>query len=353
MRAAYAARFAKPVPARSLPGSTAMPRALAFLRFLVLPGAVALGASLGSAGVAAQAPWPGAEPIRLVVCAPGGSTVDITARLWAEALRTRLNQTVVVEAKPGAGGMIGVEAVARARPDGYTLGVCFPGSFTMIPHLRTNLPVNPLQDLRPVALLATAPFVFAADAKVATSLDGFLAAARAGDLNYASVGQGSLAQLGMELFLQKAGVRLTHVPYPGSPQAITDMLGGRVAAFITPLSAVGALIEQGRVAALFTTGPQRLPQLPQVPSAAEAGFPDLTVVTWHGLFAPRGTPDPVVAKLGAAVLAAAREDLALREGLARAGSDVPILTTDETEALILEESRLWGGVIQAAGIKAE
>lgn len=297
--------------------------------------------------------WPSAEPIRLVVCAPAGSTVDITARLWADALKTKLSQTVVVEPRAGAGGMIGVEAVARARPDGYTLGVCFPGSFTMVPHLRSNLPVDPLESLRPVALLATAPFVFAADAKVATSLEAFLAAAKTGDLNYASVGSGSLAHLGMELFQQKAGVTLTHVPYPGSPAAITDMLGGRIAAFITPLSAVGGQIEQGRIAALFTTGTSRLPQLPQVPTATELGLPDLTVITWHGLFAPRATPDAVIEKLSDAVLSAARDNAALREGLARAGSELPVLTPAESEALIRDEYRVWGEVVRSAGIKAE
>jgi len=295
------------------------------------------------------------EPLRLVVCAPAGSTVDITARLWADALKDRLGQPVVVEPRAGAGGMVGVEAVARARADGNTALVCFPGSFTMRPHLGQPMPVDPNTALAPVALLATAPFVFAVEARLGPTLPDFLARARApgADLSYASVGNGSLAHLGMELFKARTGVAMVHVPYRGSPEAIADMLGGRIAAFITPLSAVAGHIGTGRIAALFTTGEARLPQLPAVPTAREAGLPDLTVVTWHGLFLPAGVPEAAMARLSQAVLAAAREDRALREGLARAGSDLPMTTPAEARAHIAAESAVWRRVIAEAGIKAD
>lgn len=295
------------------------------------------------------------EPLRLVVCAPAGSTVDITARLWADALKDRLGQPVVVEPRAGAGGMVGVEHVARARADGTTALVCFPGSFTMRPHLGTPMPVDPSTALAPVALLATAPFVFAADARLGATLPAFLERARApgADLSYASVGNGSLAHLGMELFKARTGTALVHVPYRGSPEAIADMLGGRIAAFITPLSAVAGHVETGRIAALFTTGEARLPQLPNVPTAREAGLPDLTVVTWHGLFLPAGVPEAAMARLSAAVLAAARGDSALREGLARAGSDLPVTTPDQARAHIAAESATWKQVIAETGIKAD
>jgi len=314
----------------------------------------ALAALLAAAPALAQ-DWPGRDPLRIIVCAPGGSTVDLTARLWADAIKEQLGgHAILVEPRPGAGGMIGAEAVARARPDGQTLLVCFPGSFTMIPHLRANLPIDPLHDLRPVALLATAPFVFAADARLARTLPEFLAKARApgSDLSYASVGPGSLAHLGMELFKMRTGARLEHVPYRGSPEAMTDLLGGRIAAFITLLSAVQGHIAEGKVAALFVTGESRLSALPEVPTAREAGLPDLTVVTWHGLFAPRATPEPVVQRIAAAV-AAARGSAALREGLARAGSDLPSHGPAEAEAHIRAESETWRGVIRAAGITLE
>lgn len=298
--------------------------------------------------------FPGREPIRLIVCAPAGSTVDLTARLWAEALRERLGgATLVVEPRPGGAGVIGAQAVAQARPDGHTLGVCFPGPFTMRPHLAPTPGFDPLADLRAVAILMTAPFVVAADANQARDLPGLLAAARARDLSYASVGQGSLAHLGMELFLARTGVRMVHVPYRGSPEALTDLLAGRVAAFITPLSAVQGHISEGRIAALFTTGPSRLAQLPAVPTAREVSLPDLEVLTWHGLFAPRAVPDAVVARLSAAVLAAAAEDARLKEGLARAGSDLAALTPEQAAAMIRAESETWSGVIRAAGIRAE
>lgn len=297
--------------------------------------------------------FPGRDPIRLIVCAPAGSTVDLTARLWAEALKDRLAATILVEPRPGGGGVIGAQAVAQARPDGHTLGVCFPGPFTMRPHLQPTPGFEPLSDLKPVAILMTAAFVFAVDANVARDLQGFLAAAKVRDLSYASVGQGSLAHLGMELFLARTGVRMVHVPYRGSPEAISDLLGGRIAAFITPLSAVQGHIAEGKLAALFTTGPVRMPQLPNAPTAREAGLPDLEVVTWHGLFAPAATPAPVIAKLSAAVLDAARTDARLKEGLARAGSDLAAMTPDQAAALIRAESDTWAGVIRAAGIKAE
>lgn len=316
--------------------------------------AAALAAAVAATPAIAQ-DWPGRDPIRIVVCAPGGSTVDLTARLWADAIKEQIGgHTIVTEPRAGAGGMIGAEAVARARPDGHTLLVCFPGSFTMIPHLRANLPIDPLNDLRPVALLATAPFVFAADARVARTLPEFLAKARApgSDLSYASVGPGSLAHLGMELFKMKSGARLEHVPYRGSPEAMTDLLGGRIAAFITLLSAVQGHIAEGKVAALFVTGERRMSALPDVPTAREAGLPDLTVVTWHGLFVPRATPEPIVQRIAAAV-AAARGSAALREGLARAGSDLPSHGPAEAEAHIRAESETWKGVIQAAGITVQ
>lgn len=309
--------------------------------------------SLFGAAPALGQDWPGREPIRLIVCAPGGSTVDLTARLWADALKDRLGATIVVDPRPGGGGVIGAQAVAQARPDGHTLGVCFPGPFTMRPHLQPTPGFDPLADLRAVAILMTAPFVFVVDAAIAPDLQKFLAAARARDLSYASVGNGSLAHLGMELFQARTGVRLVHVPYRGSPEAMADLLGGRIAAFITPLSAVEAQVGSGKLAALFTTGPERLAQLPNVPTAREAGLPDLAVVTWHGLFAPRATPEPIVALLSAAALAAAREDAKLKEGLARAGSAVAAMTPEQAAAMIRAESETWGRVIRAAGIRAD
>lgn len=295
------------------------------------------------------------EPLRLIVCAPAGSTVDITARLWADALKDRLSQPVVVEPRAGAGGMVGVEHVARARADGLTALVCFPGSFTMRPHLGAPTSVDPNAALVPVALLATAPFVFAADARLGATLPAFLDRAKApgADFSYASVGNGSLAHLGMELFKARAGVAMVHVPYRGSPEAIADLLGGRIAAFITPLSAVQGQIAEGKIAALFTTGEARLPQLPAVPTAREAGLPDLTVITWHGLFLPAGVPDAAMTRLSTAVLAAAREDQRLREGLARAGSDLPVTTPAEAQAHIIAESAVWRRVIREAGIRAD
>jgi tripartite-type tricarboxylate transporter receptor subunit TctC len=297
--------------------------------------------------------WPAREAVRVVVCAPAGSTVDLTARLWTEALKDRLGANFVVDPRAGAGGMIGAEAVARARPDGYTLGVCFPGPFTMRPHLVPNLPIDPLKDLRPVALLMTAPFVFVVDARLGTTLPEFVAKAKASDLSYASVGNGSLAHLGMELFLSRAGVRMVHVPYAGSPPALADILGGRVAALITPLSGVQGHISEGRLAALFATGPDRLPQLPSVPTAREAGLPDLEIVTWHGLFAPRGTPEPIVARLAAAVADAVRNDTRLQDGMSRAGAGLVAFTPAQAEAMIAAESATWQAVIRAANIKAE
>ena len=303
--------------------------------------------------LAVAAPVAAQEPLKLVVCAPAGSTVDITARLWADALRERLSQPVVVEPRAGAGGMVGVEAVARARADGLTALVCFPGSFTMRPHLGVPMAVDPNTTLAPVALLATAGFVFAADARLGASLPAFLARAKApgADLSYASVGAGSLAHLGMELFKARTGTAMVHVPYRGSPEAITDLLGGRVAAFITPLSAVQGHVAEGKIAALFTTGETRMPQLPDVPTAREAGLADLTVITWHGLFLPTGVPQAAMARLSAAVLGAARDDQRLREGLARAGSDLPVTTPAEAAAHIKAESDVWKRVIAEAGIK--
>lgn len=263
----------------------------------------ALAACWSMAAPAADEPYP-SRPIQLVVpYTPGGNT-DILGRLIAQKLGEAWGANVVVENRPGAGGTIGVNLVAKSKPDGYTMAIAAFGNILVAKSLYKNLPYDPVADLEPVILVATPPTVLTATASLPVDNVAELIAygkAHPGMLNYGSSGKGTSNHLFGELFSSMAGVQMTHVPYKGSGPAMNDLVAGLTQLNFAPLPLVLPSIKAGTLKALAVTGSQRLPMLPDVPTVAESGLPGYEGLGWFGLMVPKGTPQPIVDKLNAEV----------------------------------------------------
>ena len=314
-----------------------------------LAAALLLAALAG--GAAAQGQWPG-KPVRMIVPFPPGSSPDLVARMLSEPLGAALGQPVVVENRPGAGGMVGTGAVAKAPPDGYTIGLSIPGPLAVNTVLLQKMEYDPFRDLAPVTIVAASPNVLVVDPKLGVSdLKGFLALARSrpGTLNYGSVGNGSASHLTMELLKQLTGIDLVHVPYPGSPQVNTAILNGQIAAgFVVPATAM-PLVQAGRLKALGATTTTRSVVLPAVPTIAEQGFPGFHSTAWIAAVAPAQTPAPIVRRLSEALVRIVRSDEV--RGRLIAIYFQPVGTAPEALRLLMrEEADRWGKVIKAAGV---
>jgi tripartite-type tricarboxylate transporter receptor subunit TctC len=299
-------------------------------------------------------PYPN-KPIRVIVpFAPGGN-VDITARLVAPGLQEALGQPVVVENKPGAGGTIGADAVAKAAPDGYTLLMGSNSTFSVAPSLYPKNPYNPLADFAPVVMIASAPFVLVVNpgvaAKDARELVA-LAKASPGKLTMSSAGTGSSNHLVGEFFQEISGARFTHVPYKGSGQALTDLMGGQVNLHFDQITSAASHIQAGKLRALLVTAPQRVPMLPDVPTATEAGYPSFEATNVTGLIAPAGTPREVVEKLNAAVQKVIAQP-AIRAKFAEIGAATTGGTPEQFGAYIREDLAKWTRIVKEANVKVE
>jgi tripartite-type tricarboxylate transporter receptor subunit TctC len=305
-------------------------------------------------GIAQAQAWP-TRPIRLISPFSAGSTVDIMARTIAPALGDLLGQQVVVENKGGAGGNIGVDAVAKAAPDGYTLGIGTTGPLAINPHLMAKMPYDPQKDLAAVVLLANGPNVLVVHPSVpAKNVAELVALARAkpGSLSFASSGVGSTGHLAGELFRAVAGVDLVHVPYKGNQEALTDTLSGQVQVLFSGLPPILASLQSGRIRALAVAGDKRLASIPEVPTVAEAGLKGAEVMPWYGVIAPAGTPPEIVARLNQAVAQVmARPEI--RAKFQATGSEPATGTPADFAALIRTEGARWREVIRRANIKVE
>ncbi|HEY4252713.1 MAG TPA: tripartite tricarboxylate transporter substrate binding protein [Roseomonas sp.] len=259
-------------------------------------GATTLAAA-GPAG--AQAPYP-TRPITLVVPAAAGGGGDFTARLLGEALMRPLGQPVVIENRVGGSGNVAATYVARAQPDGQTLLLAYSGSHVANPALFRNLQWDPVRSFDPVALVITAPHVIVVRKTLpATNLTELIAYAKAnpGKLNYATSGTGTIQHIGTEQFARLAGISMTHVPYRGAGPAMNDLLAGTIDLIITTPPAIVSFVQADSVRALAITSRTRHPMLPDVPTTAEAGMPGFELEAWFGIYAPAGTPPPVIARL--------------------------------------------------------
>ena len=322
-------------------------------RSLLLAGAATLGGSALARHALAQPAWPD-RPVKLIVgYAPGGG-VDIIARLVGEAMRPALGQPVIVENRPGASAMIGAQAVARAPADGYTLLMAAAGEIAANPALfRSRMTYDPARELTPVSLAVIVPNVLVVNPTVPVRDPASLVAyakANPGKLSYASSGIGNPQHLAGELLNKMAGIDLLHVPYRGAAPALTDVAAGRVTMNFSSLGPALPLIRDGKLRAVGVTSRARMPQLPDCPSLSEGpGLADYELLNWFGLFAPAGTPAPVVAKLHEA-MAAALADPVLAGRLSEQGGIPRAMAPAEFRAFVEAETRKFTRVIEDAAI---
>jgi tripartite-type tricarboxylate transporter receptor subunit TctC len=315
---------------------------------------VALLLCLGFVLPAATAQTYPSKPVRFIVTFAAGGGTDLVARAVAPRMSENLGQPIVVENRPGANGAVGAEHVAKAAPDGYTVCVCAAGTMVIGPHL-TKQPFDTLRDFAPISPLATSPFIVTVYPSVkATSIRELIALAKAspGKINYGSSGVGGAPHLSTVLFESMAGVQMVHVAYKGLGPAMTDLLGGQIQLMLADIGVVAPHLKSEKLRGLAITGRSRSPVFPELPTVAEAGLPGYAAGTWYGLFAPAGTPAPILLRLSTAV----REALAVPDignALAAQGVEPVAMTPDQFAAFAREEHSKWGGVIRSAGIKLD
>ena len=318
-----------------------------------MPAILAILLALPAAVLAQPRDFP-QRPIRIIVPVPPGGSVDATARVLAPKLSESLGQSVVIDNRGGASTNIGMEMVARAPADGYTL-LANTAPLVANPALFPKLTFSPEKDFAPLSLVVTGPSVVVAHPSVpVTNLAELIALAKAkpGSINYSSSGAGTLTHLGAELFKYLSGTNIVHVPYKGGGPALAAVMAGEIdITFQTPLAAASQ-IKAGRLRALAVTAHKRLAMLPEVPTTGESGMPKYEFQSWVGLLAPAATPPAVLRLLNEHIVKAARTpDVA--ERFAREGADVVAGSAEQFRKVISDETALWGKVIREMGIKAE
>lgn len=313
---------------------------------------LALAAALAPALSWADA-WP-SRPIRFVVAAPGGSSLDIIARTIGDKLKDRLGQAIVIDNIPGASGTIATGNVARAAPDGYTLLISFNGPLAFTQFL-TKLPYNPQKDLAPVIQTSSQPNVLAVNAAVpATTVSELIthAKSRPGKLNYASVGNGSSSHLTMELFKVMTGLHIVHIPYNGAPPAAQSLAAGDTQLLFSVPSVVMPHIRSGKIRALAVTSATRFALLPDLPTVAESGLPKFESLTWNGILVPAGTPVEIVQRLNREIdTILSASDVKAR--LHNAGLEPVGGPAEQFGRLIASEARKWEEIIRKTGAKLD
>ncbi|TFZ02574.1 tripartite tricarboxylate transporter substrate binding protein [Ramlibacter henchirensis] len=313
--------------------------------------ALLAGAALAPLTSTARAQaWP-ARPVTFVVPLPPGGATDALTRKLADKLSKSLGQPVVVENRAGAGGTVGAGYVAKANPDGHTILMGVTGSNAISASVYSKLPFNPAKDFAPVALIVRSPLVLVKRPGLAVnSLADYVAAARAKPeaITYSSPGRGTTLHLAGGMLGIAANMRLMHVPYQGSGPALQAVLAEQVDSMFADLMQVLPMIKAGKLHALAVTSKERHALLPQVPTVAESGFPQYEAISWHALFAPAGTPGPVVEKLHAEVVQALREP-DIQEHFAALGLVVDARTPADTQRFVQEETQKWAQVVKATG----
>jgi tripartite-type tricarboxylate transporter receptor subunit TctC len=325
---------------------------MSFFRAILLC-ALALAGTAPGLAVAADA-YP-TKPIRFIApYGPGGSS-DFLARMIADHLSRELGQPIVVENKPGASGMLGTDFVAKSAPDGYTMLMGFAAEIAIAPGLFPKVPYDPTRDLIPVTVAAMYPLVLVTTPRLQlNTVDDIVAQARAsgGKIAYASSGAGSPAHIAFELLAKRKGITMTHVPYKGGGQALTDVLGGHTPMFFSSVAPVVGNIKANQLKAVVVSTARRSPTLPDVPGMAEAGVNDYDLDTWNGVFVPAGTPPAIVARLNAEITKIMqRPDVAKR--LADAGAHFTPRSTAEATKFIHDEIGKYRQIVRELGIKGE
>ena len=294
------------------------------------------------------------RPITLIVPYSAGGGNDVMARVAADKMSKSLGQQIVIENRGGAGGSIATRQIAKAAPDGYTLGLGGTGTLAINPTLYANVGYDPRKDFAPIGLIATGALVVVVNPSLpARSIPELIELAKKepGKLTFASAGTGSGIHLAAEYFATLAGIKLVHVPYKGSAPALTDLVGGHVSMYFSSLPPAIQLVREGKVRALAITGAKRSALLPDLPTMAEAALPGYEAVLHYGIVAPAGTPRPIVEKLSAALRAAVMSD-DLRTKLADDGAEPLVSTPEEYAADIDREETKWSAVVKKSGAKA-
>jgi tripartite-type tricarboxylate transporter receptor subunit TctC len=316
----------------------------------IVPIALAVVTALFAGGVIAQQ-YP-ARPVRIIVPQAAGGGVDIMSRAVAQKLTETWGQQVIVDNRPGANGIIGIEAVAKSKPDGYTLSGAFTSVLTINPHVYKSLPYDTFRDFAPITMAVTNTIVLMVHPSLpARSVKELVALGRSrpGQLDYGSFGIGNLTHLAGELLRLETGMNIVHVPYKGETPAITELIGGQVALLFAVSSAASSHIRAGRARLLATGGEKRAPAWPDTPTLIEAGYPKVVVIGWNGFLAPAGTPQDVIHKF--------QRDAArhlqggeLRDRLSALGAEPSGSTPEEFAAFLRSETEKWQRAAKAAGI---
>jgi len=316
---------------------------------------VAAGVILAAVAAAAAQTYP-SRPIKIVAPFPAGGPTDVVARLMADKLTAALGQPVIVENRPGgAGGTLGVRVAANAEPDGYTLLLSNVGSLSITPSIYRNLDYDPIKSFAPIAMLTASPQVLVVHpALPVRSMQALVVYAKAnpGKINFASPGSGTQPHILGELFRLRAGVDILHIPYRGAAAAITDLLAGQVQMYFETTTVLLAHIAAGTIRPLAALSAARSPQLPDVPTAIEGGFPTMQATLWSGMLAPAGTPPAIVDKLNAAINEVLRSP-DVQATLKKLGAESKGGTPQEFAQFLASEVQRWAGIIAAAGIKPE
>jgi tripartite-type tricarboxylate transporter receptor subunit TctC len=314
----------------------------------------ALSACAAIPALAGEAPYPN-RALRLIVPFPSGSPSDVLGRLVGQRYGEALGQTVVIDNRPGAAGIIGCDTVAKAAPDGYTLLMGGTGALAINPGLRSNMPYDSVKDFAHVSLFASIPFILVASPSVpATNVKELIAALKAKPTgyNYASSGIGSPTHLAAELFKSLTGTEMAHVAYKGTGPATTDLISGQTHIMFSGITVLMPHVKAGRLRGLAVASERRSSLLPQLPTVIESGIPGFTADTWTGVLAPKGTPPAIVNRLHAEVVKMVK-DTDMKERLLGLGADPVGNTPEQFRTLIQNEINKWTRVIRTVGIKEE
>lgn len=315
---------------------------------------LSLMALCAAGAVHAQSPWP-AKPIRMIVPLAAGSAVDNAARIVTQKMAQNLGQSIVVDNRPGAAGLIGAGEVAKAAPDGYTLGGFNDSIMTMVPNMNPKMPWDILKDFDPVSLVATVEWglVVPTDAPLKTAGDLVAAAKKdPGRINYSSGGNGSPQHIAMALFASQAGVQMKHVPYKGATQAAMGVAGKEVETAFQGIATVTSLVKAGKLRLIGVTTPRRMPQFPDVPTVSESGMPGFEFNSWFAIMAPAGTPKDITQRLAVEVQKALA-DPEVREKLNAQGLTPRGSTPEELGTATRAQLAKYGALIKANNITAE
>lgn len=314
--------------------------------------------SLGACALAAPPVWPQnfpSHPIRFVIPFAPGGPADVSARTLAVKLTETLGQNIVIDNRPGGGGIVAAEIVARARPDGHTILLCSTSVMVINPIVTPDVPYEALRDFAPVSLVSSSPYLLLTNATFpATSVKELVAIAKAkpGTLNFGSAGIGSTSHLVAEIFRSMAGIAMTHVPYKGSALAATDLMAGQLQVLFESVSSALPNVNSGRLRALGISTLKRFALTPQVPPIAESGVPGYQAATWQGVCAPAGTPKPVLAVLNRTVVDAARAPATVQR-YAALGAEAVGSTPEEFTAFVKAEIPRWTKAIRDSGARPQ